>query len=70
MKSTQRFLWLDPTTKEEKHYLLMPSEVGEFKNYVDLFPETKMLGAFVRLTGKNPMNVTNLRLEIIYYEGE
>jgi hypothetical protein len=67
VKTTQRFTWIDADTKENKHYLLMPNEVKEIEQYLENFPERNLLNAFAHFTGKNYMQVTNLKLEVIYY---
>ena len=64
LKQTQKFTFKDETG--ERHFLLMPGEVEEIKNYLVIFPEKSLIDAFLRFTGKSG-TVFEVKLIVEFY---
>jgi hypothetical protein len=65
MKTTQKFVYI--INEIEKGWLLMPNEVEQIKNYLELFPEKSMKDAFEWFTGKVDENINNVKLVVSYF---
>jgi hypothetical protein len=64
MKQTQKFIYKVSDTPG--HYLLLPGEVDQIKNYLNLFPEKSLKDAFYWFTGSSK-NVEDIKLIVEYF---
>lgn len=64
MKTSQRLVWQETDTKENKTFLLMPNEAKEFLDISDLIDTDY---AFERITGQTTAGKELITLKVNYF---